>query len=73
MNEKLIRKIAALESRAPEPLDPGAAMESVLAQLQLIGTRRRAVTGWHEPTATERAAILRRVEAEAAAHGMTAV
>jgi hypothetical protein len=62
-NRKLLAKIKARLAPPPEPVDDGAAMDSLLAQLAVIGTRRKAVAGWREPSAAERVAILRRVEA----------
>jgi hypothetical protein len=68
MSEKLLRKLSKLESRQPEPMDPGAAMEHVRRQLDIIAIRRRAVTGWREPSAAERVATMRRVAEAAARH-----
>jgi hypothetical protein len=73
MTPAQLKRLAKLESRQPAPMDDGAAMDSLLAQLALIGARRKAVAGWTSPSAAESAAILRRVEETAIQHGMTAV
>jgi hypothetical protein len=67
----IAKRLAKLESRVPVVLDHGAALASVLKQLEQIGARRRAVAGWTPPTEAQCAAILKRVEAEAVRNGMT--
>jgi hypothetical protein len=66
-----IKRLAKLEARQPEPLDDGAALAAVMAQIEIIGIRRRSEPGWRPPTGAESAAILRRVEEAAVRHGMT--
>jgi acyl-CoA reductase-like NAD-dependent aldehyde dehydrogenase len=66
----IAKRIAKLESHRPEPVDHAAALASVKKQLEQIAARRRAQTGWREPSAAERAAIMVRVAEAAARHGV---
>jgi hypothetical protein len=63
MKEKLLRRLEAIESRTPDPEDPGASLDRLKAQIDQIAARLRAQPDWRDPTEAERQQIYRNLEA----------
>jgi hypothetical protein len=64
MNAATLKRLKALEARAPEPDDDGEACKArLIARMNQIRERLRAQLDWTEPTEAERAQVYSNLEA----------